>query len=170
MPDSWEAQDYVKVPVLIVDNQKGSEPISASIDLSGSYKTEFSATLAYSFKLTKAFKGREDPVEVLSTSVDIYGKKWVPVSGSYYFDKIIRVSGGDNGYIYIHAKPYYLHEKEYGCTETGYERIDVGVFDVRVTEKADKKAFLDGGGVEGDTLSSTVLQLHKRIVQQSRGK
>ncbi|WP_052696234.1 hypothetical protein [Palaeococcus ferrophilus] len=154
VPDSWEAQDYVKVPVLIVDNRKGSGPVSASFDLSGSYKTEFSATLAYGFKLTKAFKGREDPVEVLSTSVDIYGKKWVPVSGSYYFGKIIRISGGGTGYIYIHAKPYYLHEKEYvctayGCTETGYERIDVGVFDVRIAERVDNKAFLDGGGVEG---------------------
>lgn len=54
---------------------------------------------------------------MLSSSVDIYGKRWVPVEGNYYFGDIVDVPKGRMGYIYIWAKPYYRHEKEYLCEE-----------------------------------------------------
>ncbi|NJE62279.1 hypothetical protein [Thermococcus sp. 21S7] len=137
--DSWEAKNYIKVPILIIDNRKGKGKLQASISIKADYKTEFSATLAYGTDLEVKFRN-SDPVKALSSSVKIYGKKWVPVEGHYYFYRSMDVSKGKMGYIYIWAKPYYRHEKEYvcawgmgayGCSETGRERIDVGIYDVK---------------------------------------
>ncbi|MBP1912180.1 hypothetical protein [Thermococcus stetteri] len=154
--DSWEASRYVKVPILIIDNRNGKGELQGSVSLEASYKTEFSATLAYGTDLEKKFRSG-DPVKVLSSSVDIYGKKWVPVEGNYYFGDIIDVPKGRMGYIYIWAKPYYRHEKEYicawgmgayGCSETGRERIDVGIYDVKAS-KGVHGYIIDGGASIG---------------------
>lgn len=154
--DSWEAEEYVKVPILIIDNRDGKGELQGSVSLEASYKTEFSATIAYGIDLEKKFRSG-DPVEVLSSSVDIYGKRWVPVEGNYYFGDIVDVPKGRMGYIYIWAKPYYRHEKEYicawgmgsyGCSETGRERIDVGIYDVKAS-KGVHGYIIDGGASIG---------------------
>jgi len=152
--DSWEAKGYIKVPLLIIDNGEGKGRLQASISLKADYKTEFSATLAYGTDLEAKFRSG-DPVKVLSSSVTIYGKKWVPVEGHYYFYRSIDVPKGEMGYIYILAKPYYRHEKEYicaggmgayGCSETGKERIDVGIYDVKALKGAN--GYIVEGGYE----------------------
>lgn len=152
--DSWEAEDYIKVPLLIIDNRDGKGELQASISLKADYKTEFSATLAYGKDLEAKFRSG-DPVKVLSSSVTIYGKKWVPVEGHYYFYRSIDVPKGKRGYIYIWAKPYYRHEKEYicawgmgayGCSETGRERIDVGIYDVKAARGVN--GYIMKGGYE----------------------
>ncbi|WP_245610414.1 hypothetical protein [Thermococcus celericrescens] len=152
--DSWEAKDYVKVPLLIIDNRNGKGRLQGSISLEATYKTEFSATLAYGTDLEAKFRNG-DPVKVLSSSVTIYGKKWVPVEGHYYFYRSIDVPEGKMGYIYIWAKPYYRHEKEYicawgmgayGCGETGRERIDVGIYDVNAGRGVN--GYIINGGYE----------------------
>ncbi len=150
--DSWEAEDYVEVPLLIIDNKDGKGKLQGSISLEATYKTEFSATLAYGTDLETKFRSG-DPVKVLSSSVTIYGKKWVPVEGHYYFGDIVDVPKGKMGYVYIWAKPYYRHEKEYicawgmgayGCSETGRERIDVGIYEVKAS-KGVNGYIIDGG-------------------------
>ncbi|QDA30929.1 hypothetical protein FH039_03990 [Thermococcus indicus] len=150
--DSWEAKNYINVPLLIIDNRNGKGKLQASISLKADYKTEFSATLAYGTDLEAKFRSG-DPVKVLSSSVTIYGKKWVPVEGHYYFGDIVDVPKGKMGYIYILAKPYYRHEKEYicaggmgayGCSETGRERIDIGIYDVKAS-KGVNGYIMDGG-------------------------
>ncbi|WCN29061.1 hypothetical protein [Thermococcus kodakarensis] len=150
--DSWEAEEYVKVPILIIDNRNGKGELQGSVSLEASYKTEFSATIAYGIDLEKKFRSG-DPVNVLSSSVDIYGKRWVPVEGNYYFGDIVDVPKGRMGYIYIWAKPYYRHEKEYlcegaKCSETGRERIDVGIYDVKAS-KGVHGYIIDGGASIG---------------------
>lgn len=151
--ESWEARDYMKVPILIIDNRKGKGRLQSSIALEANYKTQFSATLAYGVDLSVKFKNSNDPVNVLSTSVKIYGKEWIPIEGSYYFYRAVDVPAGSIGYIYILGKPYYRHEKEYlcawgmgsySCTPTGKERIDVGIYDVKA-KKGTNGYLLEGG-------------------------
>lgn len=52
--DSWEAEEYVKVPILIIDNRNGKGELQGSVSLEASYKTEFSATIAYGIDLEKS--------------------------------------------------------------------------------------------------------------------
>ncbi|AEC52654.1 hypothetical protein PNA2_1739 [Pyrococcus sp. NA2] len=160
--DSWEARDYVKVPLLIIDNRNGKGRLQGSISLEGTYKTEFSATLAYGIDLETKFKN-DDPVRALSSSVTIYGKKWVPIEGYYYFYRSVDVPKGKIGHIYIWAKPYYRHEKEYlcaggmgtyGCSETGKERIDVGIYDVKALKGVNGYIMEGGYEVESPELDS----------------
>ncbi len=171
--DSWEARDYVKVPLLIIDNRNGKGRLQGSVSLRADYKTEFSATLAYGTDLEKKF-GSGDPVKVLSSSVTIYGKKWVPVEGHYYFGDIVDVSKGKMGYIYIWAKPYYRHEKEYicaggmgayGCSETGRERIDVGIYDVKARRGVNGYIINGGYEVESPKLDSRFYRFTKGGLQ-----
>lgn len=154
--DSWEASRYLKVPLLIIDNRDGKGKLQGSISLDGEYRTQFSATLAYGTDLEAKF-GNGDPVKALSSAVTIYGKRWVPMEGKYYFYRAVDVPKGDVGYVYLWARPYYRHEKEYicaegmgayGCSETGKERIDVGIYDVKA-EKGANGYIIDGGTALG---------------------
>ncbi len=119
--DSWEASRYLKVPLLIIDNRDGKGKLQGSISLDGGeYRTQFSATLAYGTDLEAKFGNGGDPVKALSSAVTIYGKRWVPMEGGkYYFYRAVDVPKGDVGYVYLWARPYYRHEKEYICAEGG---------------------------------------------------
>ncbi|NJE03498.1 hypothetical protein E3E27_05020 [Thermococcus sp. MV11] len=171
--DSWEAEDFLKVPLLIIDNRNGRGKLQASISFRADYKTEFSATLAHGTDLEVKF-GSGDPVKALSSSVTIYGKKWVPVEGHYYFYRSIDVPKGKVGYIYVLAKPYYRHEKEYicaggmgayGCSETGRERIDVGIYDVKVRRGVNGYIMYGGSEVKTPQLDPTFYRFTRKSLR-----
>lgn len=104
--------------------------------------------IVYGIDFEKKFRSG-DLVNVLLFLVDIYGKRWVFVEGNYYFGDIVDVFKGRMGYIYIWVKFYYRYEKEYfcegvKCSEIGRERIDVGIYDVKVS-KGVYGYIIDGG-------------------------
>ena len=122
---SWAPSDYVKVPVLVVENSNSiSGVINAWIDISQEYYTKFGLTLAYGYEISK----KSTP------SLDIYGNDFYTIENKYYFSRSILLAPDMTGYIYIYAKPYHLHEKEYYCTAslnncvpTGEERVQEGI-------------------------------------------
>jgi len=122
---SWVPSNYVQVPVLIVENENSdSGVINAWVDISQQYYTKFGLTLAYGYEISK----KETP------SLDIYGNDFYTISNRFYFSRSILLAPEKTGYIYIYAKPYHLHEKEYYCTAslnncvpTGEERVQEGI-------------------------------------------
>ena len=132
---SWRPSDYIKVPVLIVDNKYSSSGIvNAWIDIIKEYYTRFGFTVAYGYKIS----------EKNTPSLDIYGNDFYTMAGRYYFSRSILLAPNEKGYIYIYAKPYHLHQKEYYCTAsihncvpTGEERIQEGINDIETTGEND---------------------------------
>ncbi|MBP1912918.1 hypothetical protein [Thermococcus stetteri] len=126
---SWRPDNYIEVPVLIVDNKySASGVVNAWVDISKEYYTRFGLTVAYGYKIS----------EKSTPSLDIYGNNFYTMKGKYYFSRSILLAPNEKGYIYIYAKPYHLHQKEYYCTAsihncdpTGEERIQEGVNDVK---------------------------------------
>ncbi len=128
---SWRPSDYIEVPVLIVDNKySNSGVINAWIDIIKEYYTRFGLTVAYGYKIS----------EKSTPSLDIYGNDFYTMTGRYYFSRSILLAPNQKGYIYIRAKPYHLHQKEYFCTAslnkcvpTGEERVQEGINNIETT-------------------------------------
>lgn len=128
---SWRPQGYIRVPVLIVDNEySASGVVNAWVDIIREYQTNFGLTVAYGYKISE----KDTP------SLDIYGNDFYTIQGRFYFSRSLILGPEENGHIYIYAKPYHLHQKEYYCTAglencvpTGDERIQEGVNDVEIT-------------------------------------
>ncbi len=125
---SWVPSSYVKVPVLVVDNKYSqSSVVTASVNIIKDYYTKFGLTIAYGHEISK----KSTP------SLDIYGNDFHTVEDRYYFYKDLILAPNEKGYIYIYAKPYHLHQKEYYCTgslnncvPTGEERVQEGINDI----------------------------------------
>ncbi|ALV62756.1 hypothetical protein ADU37_CDS10570 [Thermococcus sp. 2319x1] len=128
---SWRPQDYIRVPVLIVDNKyPASGVVNAWVDIIKEYYTNFGLTVAYGYKISE----KDTP------SLDIYGNDFYTIHDKFYFSRSLILGPEEKGHIYIYAKPYHLHEKEYYCTAslencvpTGDERIQEGVNDIETT-------------------------------------
>lgn len=125
---SWRPSNYIEVPVLIVDNKYSySGVVTASVNIVTDYYTRFGLTIAYGYKISE----KDTP------SLDIYGNDFYTIENKFYFYKDLLLGPNEKGYIYIYAKPYHLHQKEYYCTAsinncvpTGEERIQEGVNDI----------------------------------------
>ncbi|WP_148882229.1 hypothetical protein [Thermococcus aciditolerans] len=125
---SWRPSDYIEVPALIVDNKDSySGVVTASVNIVTDYYTRFGLTIAYGYKISE----KDTP------SLDIYGNDFYTIENKFYFYKDLLLGPNEKGYIYIYAKPYHLHQKEYYCTAsinncvpTGEERIQEGVNDI----------------------------------------
>ncbi|AEC51421.1 hypothetical protein PNA2_0504 [Pyrococcus sp. NA2] len=151
---SWVPQDYIEVPVLIVDNKYSSSGvINAWIDITEEHYTEFGLTVAYGYKISE----KESP------SLDIYEKD-SSIQGKFYFSRSLLLKPEEKGYIYIYAKPYHLHEKEYYCTAglencvpTGKERILEGVNDIKTVGNKE----IVGGSSEGLPSSDIMKLIYK---------
>lgn len=128
---SWRPSDYIKVPVLIVDNKySASGLVNAWVDIKHKYTTRFGLTVAYGYKTS----------EQDISSLDIYGNDLYTISNNFYFSRSLLLGPEEKGYIYIYAKPYHLHQREYYCTAslencvpTGDERIQKSVNDREAT-------------------------------------
>ncbi|WP_456396594.1 hypothetical protein [Thermococcus sp.] len=128
---SWSSSNYVEVPVLIVDNKySDSGVVNAWVDISKSYYTRFGLTVAYGYKISE----KDTP------SLDIYGNDFYTIENKFYFSRSLLLAPDEKGYIYIYAKPYHLHQKEYYCTAslnncvpTGEERVQEGINNVSVS-------------------------------------
>jgi hypothetical protein len=128
---SWRPLDYIRVPVLIVDNKYTySGVVNAWVDIRYDYLTKFGLTVAYGYKISE----KEAP------SLDIYGKDFYSISNRFYFGDSLLLGPGESGYVYVYAKPYHLHQKEYYCTAslencvpTGEERVQEGFNDIKTT-------------------------------------
>lgn len=126
---SWRPDNYIEVPVLIVDNKySASGVVTASVNIESEYYTRFGLTVAYGYKIS----------EKSTPSFDIYGNNLYTINDKFYFYKDLILGPNEKGYIYIYAKPYHLHQKEYYCTAsiyncdpTGEERIQEGVNDIK---------------------------------------
>ena len=122
---SWVPSNYVKVPVLVVENKNSiSGVVTASVNIVRDYYTKFGLTLAYGYEISKK----------TTPSLDIYGNDFYTIENKYYFYGDLILAPTKSGYIYIYAKPYHLHEKEYYCTAslnncvpTGEERVQEGI-------------------------------------------
>lgn len=129
---SWRPNDYIKIPILIVDNKYSSSGlINAWVDISREEYTNFDVTVAYGYKLSEKYD---------TPSLDIYSNGFPTIYGKFYFAESIVLGPNEKGYIYIYAKPYHLHEKEYYCTAslnncvpTGEERIQEGINAIKTT-------------------------------------
>ena len=132
---SWRPDNHIEVPVLIVDNKYSSSGvINAWVDVIKEYYTRFGLTVAYGYEIS----------EKSTPSLDIYGNDFYTMEGKYYFSRSILLAPNEKGYIYIYAKPYHLHQKEYYCTgtlsncvPTGEERIQEGINDIETTGEND---------------------------------
>ncbi|WP_232462916.1 hypothetical protein [Thermococcus sp. P6] len=121
---SWVPSDYVRVPVLIVNNKHSrSGIVNAWVDIVHDYITGFGLTVAYGYKISE----KETP------RLDIYGDDFYSISNRFYFTEGLLLGPEQRGHIYIYAKPYHLHQREYYCTAslencvpTGNERIQEG--------------------------------------------
>jgi len=118
-----------------VDNKYSSSGvINAWVDVIKEYYTRFGLTVAYGYKIS----------EKSTPSLDIYGNDFYTMEGKYYFSRSILLAPNEKGYIYIYAKPYHLHQKEYYCTgslnncvPTGEERVQEGINDIETTGEND---------------------------------
>jgi len=129
---SWRPSNYIEVPVLIVNNKHSySGRINAWVNLIRKVYTRFDYTFAYGYKISE----KESP------SLDIYSGNAYTIKKKFEFTDSIMVDPDKAGYIYIMAKPFHLHQKEYycvasldKCTPTGEERIQEGISDVKAEE------------------------------------
>lgn len=128
---SWRPTNYVEVPVLIIKNKYSySGRISAWVNLIKEEYTRFDYTFAYGYKISE----RDSP------SLDVYSGGYTIRKRLEFTDNIL-VNPNKAGYIYIMAKPFHLHQKEYHCvgslnrcTPTGEERVQEGIWDIEVNK------------------------------------
>jgi len=129
---SWSPSSYVEVPILIVDNKySASGVVTSSVSIKTEYYTRFGLTVAYGYKIS----------ETETPTLDIYGNDLYTIENKFYFYKDLLLGPNEKGYIYIYAKPYHIHQKEYYCTAsldncvpTGEERIQEGVNDIQTSD------------------------------------
>ncbi|MBO8175784.1 MAG: hypothetical protein H0Z18_11060 [Thermococcus sp.] len=128
---SWRPTSYIEVPILIVKNKNSNGPtLSAWVDIVRNRYSRFDYTFGYGYKISQ----KDTP------SLDIYSGQYYTIRKRLRFGDDMLIQPGKSGYIYIKAKPFHLHEKEYRCvgslnrcTPTGYERIQEGIRGVKTS-------------------------------------
>ena len=130
------SNEFVKTPVMVLENPSSSSTISGSLILSHYYTSRFRVTLAYGFNI----QGTPTP------SLDIYSTDLFSASDKFEFGDICEVNPTNRqAWIYIMAKPVILFEEMYkelwyrdstgvyylvSVTPTGYQRITAKISDV----------------------------------------
>ena len=144
--DPRDATYYMKMPLIAaIMNHYALSPISASISITATYKTGWSASIGLGYQLRE--KG-------LGASATIYKAGSVREDYVYFYD-MFSANPGEIKNIYVWARPiaeFYREIEMNVCigsaTPTGYEKLDTYVKSVRIIDKYGSKYY--DGGIDND--------------------
>lgn len=111
---SWESQDYVQVPILIVHNDKTySGVLSSYIDIKTEYKIGSRITIGYGLNIREKLLNAISPT--IKFTINLPSRK-----GNYNFGKSLSIPPNMKRYIWIGAKVAHVHYREaYAYPDTG---------------------------------------------------
>ncbi len=149
---SWQAEDYMETPVLIIDNRKGPSTVRGGIWIEIEHTTGLGLTLTTGYHIYDKLKSGNRPDVTITLIEPSTGKE-------VNFSRITReIPPGTAKYIYVMSKPANLYYEVYYCEfgDCYYLRDEIHTF------VAEFKTVVKNGGTEivggvGNGLPSSVV-------------